>query len=100
MRHISLTSRKHAHMRSDIRRYQLRHPRLSIANNHHVNVERLQRINRIQHALAFDARRELHLQMHHMCAQPLASELKRHTRASGWLSEKISDGHSAQDIAD
>ncbi len=67
-----------------MRRYvvgdQAEHTGFGLADHQHVDVQRLQRADRVQHALALYARRQLHFEVHNVGAQALGGELEA-TRA-------------------
>ena len=63
-------------MRSDIRGNQRGHTRFRIANDHHIDVERLEGVDRVQHALALDARGQLHFKVDDVGSEPLGRKLE------------------------
>ena len=73
-------------------------PGFGVADHEHVEVQRLQRVDGVEHALAFDARGQLHFQIDHLGARAPAGELEGHARAGGRLGEEIRDGHAPQRV--
>ena len=55
VRHMRFSRGQHTHVRSDIRRDQLGHALLCVTDDHHVHMQRLQRVHRVQHAFALGA---------------------------------------------
>ena len=71
---------QHAHVRGDVVRHQCRHAGLGVADHERVHVHRLECVHRVEHALALDARGQLHLEVHDLGAQALGGELEADTR--------------------
>ena len=80
---------------ADVRRDELRdvggQSGLGIAHDQDVGVHGLQRVDRVEHRLAFHARGGLHVEVHDVRAEPLRGELERDARARAGLEEQIGD---------
>ena len=69
---------------------------LGIAHHEHVGVHRLQRVDRVEHRLALDARGGLHVEVDDVRAEPARGELERDARARARLEEQVGDGVAGQ----
>jgi hypothetical protein len=85
MRKVRLAGADHGHMRFHVIDQELGHTRLRVANDEHVRVHRLQRINGVEHALALGARTRVQIQVEHVGAQAPAGQVERSSRAGAGL---------------
>ena len=90
VRHMRLTGRQHADRRAHMAGHQRRHAGLGIADDEHVDVQRFEREHGVEHALAFDARGQLHFQVDDIGAQAFGRQLEGHTRAGRRFGEQVS----------
>src|SRR6185312_10949725 len=58
----------------------------------HIDVQGLEGVDRVEHALALHARGELHLEIDDLSAEPLRRELERDAGPRRGLGEEIRDG--------
>src|SRR6185312_13563656 len=100
MRYVCFSGREHADVRGDVVGYESGHSGFRVSDHHYIDVQRLQRENRVQHALALDAGGELDFQVDDIRAQPFRRQLERHTRTCRGLREQVRDGDAAQRVAD
>ena len=63
-------------MRRDVRGHVRQHTRLGVADDEHIEVQRLQREDGVEHGLALHARGQLHLQIDDIGAQATAGQFK------------------------
>src|SRR5215472_9765886 len=91
VRDVRLARRQHADVRGDVPGHELRHPRLGVADDERIDVQRLQRIDGVEHALALDARGELYLEVDDLGAEALGGELEADAGAGRGLGEEIGD---------
>ena len=99
MRDVRFARRQHAGVRLHVRGDDSRHARLGIADHEHVHVAGFERVDGVEHALALHARRELHLEIDHVGAEPLGRELERHARARRRLGEHVGHGDAGEALA-
>ena len=69
---------------------------LGVAHDEDVGVHRLQRVDRVEHRLALDARGRLHVEIDDVRAEPERGELERHARARARLEEQVGDRVAGQ----
>ncbi len=83
-------------MRPHMIGHEARDAFLGIADHEHVHMQRLERVDRVQHALALRARGQLQLQIHDIGAQPLGGQFEGHPGARGGFGEEIRDRDARQ----
>src|SRR5882757_3271541 len=76
MRDVRLSRRQYAYMRRHICCNESWNTRLGIAYHHHIDVQRLESVDRVQHALALDARGQLHFKVDDVGSEPLGRKLE------------------------
>ena len=96
MRHVRLARADHRHVRGHVIDQEFRHAGFRIANDEHVGVHRLERVDRVQHALALGARTGVQVQVEHVGAQAPAGQIERGARAGARLEEQIGQRHAGQ----
>ena len=89
---------QHADMRRHVARDEPEHPDLGLADDEHIGVQRLQGVDGIEHALALGARGQLQLDVHHVGAEPPASQLEGYARARRWLGKQVRDRDAPQPL--
>ncbi len=100
MRYVCLTRGEHADVRRDVGRHGGRHAGFGVANDHRVDVQRLKRVDRIQHALALDAGGELDFEVDDVGAEAFRGKLEGDAGAGGGLGEEVGDRAAGEDMAD
>jgi hypothetical protein len=94
--HMGLSGREHAHMLVHMIGHQARDAFLGIADHQHVHVQGLERVDRVQHALALHARGQLQFQVDDIRAEPLGGELEGDAGAGRGFGEQIGHGDARE----
>ncbi len=96
VRQVRLAGADDRHVRSHMIDQEFRHARFGIANHEYVGVHRLERVNRVQHALALGARAGMQVQVEYMRPQAPAGEVERGAGAGARFEEQICKRHAGQ----
>ena len=91
MRYVCLASIQDTHVITDMAGNVGRHADTGITNYHELNLHRLERVYRVQDALAFLARRRIHIEIEYVCTEALASQFKRRPRSCAGFEKKVAD---------
>ena len=73
---MGFASREHADVRHDVCGDMGNDAGLRVADDEHVEVQRLERVHGIEHRLAFGTRGQLDFEVHHIRAEPASGELE------------------------
>ena len=92
VRHIRLTGIEDADVIVDMPRDVGGHPGARVAHHHDIDLHRLQRVDRVENALAFLARGRVDVEIQNIRAEAFAGKVERRARPRARLEKQVGDG--------